>query len=107
MAGRRIKGSNWILPGTRQLGGLTAKLAEQAVFVMVKIGAFRREIGVNGPRASSEELRAKKREVSAIGRILQKSMVPMNDRQYNCSTFWLNSTKMQITQKQRPEVLGS
>ena len=87
MAGRRIGGSNWISPGPRQLGDVTAKLREQAVFVLFTIGAFRRKRGVNGPKFRIDQIRAEKNENLAVGKILQESMVPLNDRENNCNTF--------------------
>ena len=57
-------------------------------------------------KASSDEVRAKQREDSAIATILQKATVPLNDRQYNCRTFGVNPMTMEQAQKLGPEVLG-
>ena len=57
------------------------------------------------PKASSDEVRAKKREDSAIALILQKAMVPLYERQINCSTLWAKPMTSEQAQKLGPEVL--
>ena len=57
-------------------------------------------------KASSVEGGAKQRKDTAIATILQKATIPLNDRQYNCSTFGVNPMTREQTQKLGPEVLG-
>ena len=57
-------------------------------------------------KASSVEGGAKQRKDTAIVTILQKATIPLNDRQYNCSTFGANPMTREQTQKLGPEVLG-
>ena len=57
-------------------------------------------------KASSVEGGAKQRKDTAIATILQKATIPLNGRQYNCSSFGANPMKREQTQKLRPEVLA-
>ena len=58
-------------------------------------------------KASSDEVKAKQKEDSAIASILPKSMTALNDRNYNCSIFGVNQMTREEAQKLGPEFLGS
>ena len=83
-----------------------AKLREPEVFIF----SIKKHLEENAAsvelKANSDEVRAKKREESAVATILQKSKIPLNDRQYNCNTSGVNPMTREQAQKLGPEVLG-
>ena len=73
-------------PEPTNLETAIAKLREPEVFLLSIAEPPEENVASVELKAGSEEVRAKQREDSAITTVLQKAMVPLSDRQYNCST---------------------
>ena len=93
-------------PEPTNLETAIAKLREPEVFLLSITEPSEENVASVELKASSDEVRAKQREDSAITTILQKAMVPLSDRQYNCSTFGVKPMTREHAQKLGPEVLG-
>ena len=93
-------------PEPTNLETAIAKLREPEVFLLSITQQSEENVTSVELKASSDEVRAKQREDLAIATILQKATVPLNDRQYNGSTFGVNPMTRKQAQKLEPEVLG-
>ena len=93
-------------PDPTNLETAIAKLREPEVFLLSITQHSEENVTSVELKASSDEVRAKQREDLAIATILQKATVPLNDRQYSCSTFGVNPMTREQAQKLGPEVLG-
>ena len=79
-----------------------AKLREPEVLLLITEQSEENVTSVE-LKSNSDEVRAKQWEDLAIATILQKSTVPLNDRQYNCSTFGVKPMTREQAQKLAPE----
>ena len=64
-----------------------AKLREPEIFILPITEHSEENVASVELKASSDEVRTRQREDPAIATILQRDTIPLNDRQYNCSTF--------------------
>ena len=84
-----------------------AKMREPEVFVLSKTELSEQNVASVELKASSDEVRVnrvKQREDSAIATILQKTIAPLNDRQYKCRTFGVNPMTKEQAQNLGREV---
>ena len=64
-----------------------AKFREPEIFLLPITEHSVENVALVELKASSDEVRTRQREDPAIAMILQRDTIPLNDRQYHCSTF--------------------